>query len=45
MNFTKEERLYIVPMVRNIDVVIERGFAESEADEFEQPEYGGEDNI
>ena len=37
--------LYNQPSVRIVEINFERGFSESETDAFEQPEYGGEDNI
>ena len=41
----KRVSLYTHPYVRIVEVNIERGFSESETDGFEQPGYGGEDNI
>ena len=37
---------YRRPLLCIIDVAVETGFAESdESDDFEQPEFGGEDNL
>ena len=41
----KRAFLYNQPSVRIVEINIERGFSESETDAFEQPGYGGEDNI
>ena len=50
MKFTFEsERArnrYRQPLLCRIDVAVETGFAESgESDDFEQPGFGGEDNL
>ena len=34
---------YIAPKLKDLEVYVEQGFAIS--DNFEQPEYGGEDNL
>ena len=36
---------YQCPLVRIVEVSFERGFSESSPEGFEQPEYGGEDNV
>ena len=41
----KRAYLYNHPSVRIVEINIERGFSQSETDGFEQPGYGGEDNI
>lgn len=37
--------IYIAPVVRIVSIALERGFAVSADDSFEQPEYGGADNL
>ena len=41
-NTTKK---YRTPQLRCVRFILERGFALSADSDFEQPEYGGEDNI
>ena len=42
----EQERDYVRPLLSQLCLQLERGFAESEYDEeFEQPEYGGADNL
>ncbi|MBQ7856105.1 MAG: hypothetical protein IJ348_03175 [Alistipes sp.] len=45
MKISIKQQTYLVPSVRRISVVFERGFSESSPEGFEQPEYGGEDNV
>ena len=43
-----QERDYLRPLVSQLYVQLERGFSESESEydeDFEQPEYGGADNL
>lgn len=37
--------IYVVPVVHIVSIALERGFAVSADDNFEQPEYGGADNL
>lgn len=36
---------YYAPDMRSVTISLERGFAASVEDNFEQPEYGGSDNL
>ena len=40
---TSRVGVYIAPVLKDLKVYVEQGFAIS--DNFEQPEYGGEDNL
>lgn len=44
MKSCKERGVYKTPQIRVCSVLIERGFSVSSED-FEQPEFGGEDNL
>ena len=44
MKNTKDFR-YTAPELCAVAISVERGFADSEESGFEQPEYGGADNI
>lgn len=37
--------IYIAPVVHIVNIALESGFAVSADDNFEQPEYGGADNL
>lgn len=37
--------IYVAPVVHIVNIALERGFAVSADDNFEQPEYGGADNL
>lgn len=43
MKTFEKHGVYVAPLVRQLSVRIEQGFAASEG--FEQPEFGGEDNL
>lgn len=41
----KNSTFYSAPYMRLVTIRLERGFALSVEDNFEQPEYGGSDNL
>ena len=41
----KNSTFYSAPDMRLVTICLERGFAHSVEDNFEQPEYGGSDNL